>query len=576
MFRFLILIILFQIYLVRADVDHPCTFSTSLGTFDLSQLGTSTVVSHEERDVVFRYLFSACENVDSSTTGYFAHCELTKAPVLQASPGAVCKSLGSLSQRTVLPITREGRLGITVRFDGGDTCGGVERSSTLEILCANYERTSNLWVFENKTQLCTYNVHLESRAGCPVGCARDKSSGDICGGVGRGDCVVVGKIAKCVCVGNRSGLDCSQAEVSRSQVSLVEVCVLSLIAVLIFLLYKNTSFNATLSYMLSVRVSFAHCHKTFIWVGSVFILFYIFSEMKTSHQTISTNTPSILPMASSALSCSSLPDGALNEIVASLVLSKNYNYAPPFTLGSLSRSHPCIRRESPWSSENDVFYIVMGGSFYFDRTRAMRRTWGANVKHTLVIGDTDDAALGMITLPDLSGKEAYFDAQHRTLKGLIHATTLPFFSDLGWVFMVDDDTWVNTRELNSLLFGWDVNIPIMFGFIWNGPRWSLSYPSGGAGMLVTRSAAKLLAENLYTPTCPLIEYNDVTLGACAWKLGIAVVHSPLFDPEGDQLLHNESLFVKYESEGHLRSMIAVHRASPSIMDKLESVVKKYN
>jgi hypothetical protein len=529
---------------------------------------------------VFRYLFSACANVDSSAQ-YFAHCGTTISPLLQASPGGVCKSLGSLLKRSVAPIRREGRPGVELCFGGGDMCGEIERSSSIEVLCANYERPSNLWVVENKTQLCSYSAHVEARSGCPVECERDEYSGDVCGGEERGACLMVDKIAKCVCAVDRSGPACSsQAGAFWTQLlGGGAAFFLSIISFFCFLWRVNIAIFlpafASASTIMS-RISLAHMQyrKALLFgVFPAFILF-VFFESQTSISHLS--PPLLRPIASSSVACSSLPDGALQEIVASLVSSKNLNYGPPFTLGSLSRSHPCIRHESVWSSESDVLYVVMGGSFHFERTRAMRRTWGANVKHTLVVGDTDDAALGMITLPELSGKEAYFDAQHRTLKGLIHATTLPIFPEVGWVFMVDDDTWVNTRELNSLIFGWDVNIPIMFGFIWNGPRWSLSYPSGGAGMLVTRSAAKLLAENLYTPSCPLIEYNDVTLGACAWKLGIAVVHSPLFDPEGDQLLHNESLFVKFESEGHLRSMVAIHRASPPLMDKLENIVRKYN
>lgn len=130
---------------------------------------------------------------------------------------------------------------------------------------------------------------------------------------------------------------------------------------------------------------------------------------------------------------------------------------------------------------------------------------------------------------------------------------------------------MNLQELEALLQGWDAEAPLVMGFVWSGPRWPVSYPSGGAGMLATRSAALLLAQHLYTPLCPLLQFNDVTLGACAWKLGIAVVHSPLFDPEGEQLLGKESLFVKYEHDGSLRSMVTVHRADPTRMHLLHEI-----
>ena len=93
-------------------------------------------------------------------------------------------------------------------------------------------------------------------------------------------------------------------------------------------------------------------------------------------------------------------------------------------------------------------------------------------------------------------------------------------------------------------------------------------------MLLTRAAANLLAESLYTPTCPFLGFNDVTIGHCLWSLGIAPTHSALFHPEADHL--NEGLnFRKFNDDGSIRSSLVIHRATPDRMVEFQRLVDRY-
>ena len=101
---------------------------------------------------------------------------------------------------------------------------------------------------------------------------------------------------------------------------------------------------------------------------------------------------------------------------------------------------------------------------------------------------------------------------------------LPFCSR--WVLMVDDDTWVNPVELYHFLLPLEWRLPAVIGFTIEDPGMGLtSWIAGGSGMLLSVEAAKPLAANIYGPLCDASNayYNDMSLGECAWKLGIPQV-----------------------------------------------------
>ena len=95
-------------------------------------------------------------------------------------------------------------------------------------------------------------------------------------------------------------------------------------------------------------------------------------------------------------------------------------------------------------------------------------------------------------------------------------------------------------RLPGFLIGWDARLPLLFAHIWYGPEARNSdegaWPSGGAGIILSRRAAELLAANLYTKKCPFLQLNDVTIGHCATVLRIPMIHSPVFDPEGNVMV----------------------------------------
>ena len=206
----------------------------------------------------------------------------------------------------------------------------------------------------------------------------------------------------------------------------------------------------------------------------------------------------------------------------------------PFTTSTILRVHPCVRAfggssrlASATLHMRDVLFVVMSGLLEIERLYAVRQTWGSLVPNVLAIGEANHRASGMITLDELAGKHTYNDAQHRSLLGLKHAVSLSAYRHCAWVVLVDDDTYVNVHELPGFLVGWDARLPLLFGHIWYGPEMrgkdEGAWPSGGAGIILSRRAAEMLSAALYTETCPFLGLNDVTLGHCATRLGIPMV-----------------------------------------------------
>lgn len=293
-------------------------------------------------------------------------------------------------------------------------------------------------------------------------------------------------------------------------------------------------------------------------------------------------SPKTLARAQFDQECEDIKEEYYDKLISDTVRNRlrwNGTGSPPFIQSSMAHLHPCIRTHHVYNVNEDVLFVILASTVTIERVRDFRATWGKNLKdNVVIIGDANDTTVGMITLPVLAGKGSVTEAPHRTLQGLIYIMNQPQYEKYSWIFMIDDDTWVNTRELSSLLYGWDVRVPMMFGFFWNNPNFldRRTWPSGGAGMLITRSAARKFATNLYTNLCPFDVENDRTLGNCALQTGIAMVHSPLFDPEATStVLCEYSYFNLQHNDGDVRTFIAIHRAIDGRMQLWQETVDNY-
>ena len=98
-----------------------------------------------------------------------------------------------------------------------------------------------------------------------------------------------------------------------------------------------------------------------------------------------------------------------------------------------------------------------------------------------------------------------------------------------WVLLADDDTFIQVDALLDFIARYEPSVPALFGYILSDAHvLGYDYPCGGAGMLLSAGAYDVLASRLLgeSSQCPLLAFNDLTLGFCAHSQGVPVIHHP--------------------------------------------------
>lgn len=172
------------------------------------------------------------------------------------------------------------------------------------------------------------------------------------------------------------------------------------------------------------------------------------------------------------------------------------------------------------------------------------KTWASSLdvrSRLVMISDQADERLGIITLPEVQGKSSYDDAQHRQLQFITkYLKSHALWPSTEWVFMVDDDTFVNIDRLRRFLDRFDARLSLAFGYVFGdgvdissavNMRLKFGWFSGGAGMLLSRPVVEYLMDNIYTSKqCPFDWFNDKTVSVCTKTKDDAIhVHSSQFN-----------------------------------------------
>ena len=205
----------------QQTASPPCSFSTPSGMFDLSPLGTRLALSPSNQATLgWLFAFNLCESVNPNLIAH--HCDgKVNASAIAAGTYPLCRVLGRL-QNIVVTQLNPPEVGLAVEFGAGevssvagddDACGILERRMTVNIVCADVVQPK-VRLVENASRPCSYIATVESRAGCPLACARDPRTGSVCGGADQGLCTVSMNraAAHCECTSGTTGLSCRKSE----------------------------------------------------------------------------------------------------------------------------------------------------------------------------------------------------------------------------------------------------------------------------------------------------------------------------------------------------------------------------
>jgi len=150
-----------------------------------------------------------------------------------------------------------------------------------------------------------------------------------------------------------------------------------------------------------------------------------------------------------------------------------------------------------------ILYLILHTKNHENRWSNLTDTWLKN-KDYLFYSDHEDLKKNII-------KVTSDNSYHSNEPKFVNIVTLlpEKYMNYEWYFFADNDTWVNTNKLESLLDTLDVNL--FHGqkiFCWPNDR-SLGYLAGGAGMLIHNLRFRHLRDNFKNYRTG---YSDVSLG----------------------------------------------------------------
>lgn len=205
-------------------------------------------------------------------------------------------------------------------------------------------------------------------------------------------------------------------------------------------------------------------------------------------------------------------------------------------------------RSSDYAGLKDILFVVMCSKDKQERIGWMLEGWlhWVDKQDVVLLAGERLPGYNITMVPPLAvdgyvnqkfpNPNNYEKANLRQLKALYWLGSHRTLSTHKWVFFVDDDTFVNVPKLVSFVGAIPPSLPLLIGHIWTSPGWS--WPSGGAGMLMSMRAVQQVSSVLFSPRCESDSHlNDVTLGKCTVPANVTKVHSSLFLPEAS-MLHN--------------------------------------
>lgn len=210
------------------------------------------------------------------------------------------------------------------------------------------------------------------------------------------------------------------------------------------------------------------------------------------------------------------------------------------------------------------------------RVPVLQKTWTQDIDH-LYFSDYEDFDLDMIKT---TNRTDYYGAGEKGINFLNMLDYVEFqdkkILDLyDWIFYVDDDTFVNVKNLKE--FVCDADQDKVYGYIFNYDRDSenpmykrdlipkyAKFPSGGAGVLIGSKVLKKIPKfELFV--VPTFGHDDVDMGLNFDMNNIEQVDSDLFNSQTPEFHEHD--------EQQIKKSITYHHVDNDLMEKLYDMSK---
>lgn len=131
-----------------------------------------------------------------------------------------------------------------------------------------------------------------------------------------------------------------------------------------------------------------------------------------------------------------------------------------------------------------------------------------------------------------------------------------------WFLFCDDDTFVNTKNLENNLHLFDtnkINGSVLKG-TWSSDK-TLDYCSGGAGYVIHKTTLCKISDSIKSTDSG---YSDVSLGICCRELNIGLNHNENFKSQNPSYYNQEIETIK--------DIFTFHYVSPEMMSEMYNII----
>lgn len=168
--------------------------------------------------------------------------------------------------------------------------------------------------------------------------------------------------------------------------------------------------------------------------------------------------------------------------------------------------------------------IISTQKYLESRINLIKNTWLQDTENYVIISDYDDTSLNTVKITEDSTYESNVIKNFESFKHFYKN-----YSDFDWFLNLDDDTFLNYKNLKSLINTLSVEDIFMLGRINYGSLpddTSLNYCSGGAGYLFNRKTLEMLKD--IDMTYNKSRFADANVGFYCRDKNIPIIDNELF------------------------------------------------